>query len=324
MRSLKIGFATSAYNEALNLEEFYARCKQSIGEIQSEWANNIKVDYSIVIVNNGSSDDTLEVLQKLVNTDSRIKGITNASNYDPEPSFAMSLEHAKDCNLIILLCSDLQDPPELATTMVRELIEEESYDACLCLKQKSSGGPLLRASRHSYYKILGYSSRLQVVPRGFHGFGCYRQDVITETLSYWQETGLNLRTCLANASQKPSYVFYNQAERLRGKSSYSIVGYIREATRALLASDAAGSRMALSIGSTGLMVALGVALFLLFNYLSGNSRYQGGVPTVMALIIGSFGIQMLMLAVVSRQIESLRFQNCRPKVRHRQLKNEQR
>jgi glucosyltransferase len=319
MRSLKIGIATSAYNEEFNLDEFYARCKKSIEDIRSEWLNNMHIDYTIVIVDNGSSDNTLKVLQKLVNTDSNIVGIANATNYGPEPSFAIALNHAKDCDLIIFLCSDLQDPPELNVGMVRKLIQDESHDACLCLKQKSSGGPLLRASRHSYYKILGYSSRLQLVPSGFHGFGCYRQDVIQETLNFWHETGLNLRTCLANTSQKPAYLLYDQAERLRGKSSYSILDYIQEATRALLASDAAGSRMALSIGSTGLLMALGVALFLFLNYLSGNSRYQGGVPTVMALVLGSFGIQMLMLSVVSRQIESLRFHNFRPKVRHRLL-----
>jgi len=56
-------------------------------------------------------------------------------------------------------------------------------------------------------------------------------------------------------------------------------------------------------------------LALLANYLSGNSRYQGGVPTVMGLVLMSFAIQMLMFAVMSRQIESLRMSGFRPRVR---------
>ena len=321
MQFLKIGYATSAYNEELNLEEFYTRCKGAFREIESEWKDKLDLDYRMVIVDNGSTDNTLSVLQNLVNADSRITGITNATNYGAEPSFAIALnEAAKDCDLIVFLCSDLQDPPELAIKMVRDLLLNKTYDACLSLKQKSAGGPLLRASRHSYYKILGYSSRMQVVPDGFHGFGCYKSSVVSDSLNYWHETGLNLRTCIANASQTPTYIFYEQPDRLRGKSSYSILGYVQFATRTLLAADAAGSRLALTIGSTGLTVALAVAMFLFLNYLSGNSKYQGGVPTVMALVLGSFGIQMLMFAVVSRQIESLRFQNFRPRVRHRQLK----
>ena len=321
MRPLKISYATSAYNEGLNLEEFYSRCKKSFTEIKAEWKDRLELDYEMVIVDNCSTDNTLSVIQNLVNADSRVTGITNASNYGAEPSFAIALDQAaKNSDLIIYLCSDLQDPPELAVKMVRDLLLNETYDACLSLKQKSAGGPLLRASRHSYYKILGYSSRLQIVPDGFHGFGCFRTDIIRESLSYWHETGLNLRTCLSNASQTPTYIFYEQPDRLRGKSSYGIFEHVQFATRTLLAADAAGSRLALCIGSTGLMAALGVAIFLLINYLSGNSKYQSGIPTVMALVIGSFGVQMLMFGVVSRQIEALRFQNFRPKVRHRQLK----
>jgi glycosyltransferase involved in cell wall biosynthesis len=321
MQTLTISYATSAYNEAQNLEEFYRRCRESFQEIKAEWKDSFELTFTMVIVDNCSTDNTLGVLQNLVNADSRITGITNASNYDVEPSFAIALdEAAKNSDLIIFLCSDLQDPPELTVKMVRDLLLNDKYDACLSLKQKSSGGPLLRVSRHSYYKILGYSSRLQIVPDGFHGFGCFRTNVIRESLTYWNETGLNMRTCMSNASQTPTYIFYEQPDRLHGKSSYSILGYIRFAARTLLASDAAGSRLALSIGSTGLMVALGVAMFLLINYLSGNSKYQGGVPTVMALVIGSFGVQMLMFGVVSRQIEALRFHNFRPKVRNRRLK----
>jgi dolichol-phosphate mannosyltransferase len=321
MRPLKISYATSAYNEGLNLQEFYSRCLESFLEIKNEWKGKFELDYTMIIVDNCSTDDTLKNIQNLVNADSRVIGITNAKNYGAEPSFAIALDRAAgSSDLIIFLCSDLQDPPELTVKMVRDLLLNETYDACLSLKQKSSGGPLLRALRHSYYKILGYSSRLQIVSDGFHGFGCFRTDIIRESLRYWHETGLNLRTCMSNASQTPTYIYYDQPNRLRGKSSYSILGYVQFAIRTLLAADAAGSRLALSMGSTGLIVALGVAMFLLLNYLSGNSKYQGGIPTVMALVIGSFGVQMLMFGVVSRQIEALRFQNFRPKVRHRQLK----
>ena len=93
-----------------------------------------------------------------------------------------------------------------------------------------------------------------------------------------------------------------------------------EAARALLSADAAASRLALSIGSTGMVLALLVGVALLANYFSGNSQYQGGVPTVMGLVLASFGIQMLMFAVMSRQIESLRMSGFRPRVRTRLIR----
>ena len=124
---------------------------------------------------------------------------------------------------------------------------------------------------------------------------------------------------MANACQSPTSIEYRQPDRARGNSSYVGPAYMLEAVRHLLSADAAASRLALSIGSTGMVVALVVALALLANYFSGNSQYQGGVPTVMGLLLMSFGIQMLMFGVMSRQIESLRMSGFRPRVRTRPI-----
>jgi len=201
--------------------------------------------------------------------------------------------------------------------MVQRLLREEQTDAVLAIKSRSAGGPLLRMARRGYYRALGVSSRLQLVPSGFHGFGCYRSEVVDEVLRYWEESGLNLRMCMANACQSPAKIEYRQPDRTRGNSSYVGPAYVLEAVRHLLSADAAASRLALSIGSTGTVLALLLGVVLLANYLSGNSRYQGGLPTVMGLVLMSFGIQMLMFAVMSRQIESLRMAGFRPRVRTR-------
>jgi len=234
-----------------------------------------------------------------------------------------ALEQAMNCDLIVLLCSDLQDPPEVATSMVRTLLQRPEVDAVMAVKRRSTGGPLLRLARRAYYRILSYSSRLQIVPSGFHGFGCYQREVLNEALQYWNNTDLNFRQCLANASQSPVLMGYRQAERKRGVSSYSSWGYWPEAMRSLVSGDAAASRIALLIGSGGLLLAVLVGLLLLANFLRETSGYSGGIPTVMGLVLLSFAVQMLMFAVLSRQIEALRMGGFRAKVRFRHLHQDQ-
>ena len=316
---MKLAYVTSAYNETLNLEELHRRCRlawQSLAEeIKSETGQ--KLGFRMVIADNQSSDDSLETLQRIIASDPDVIGVANGANYGPDASFANVLQHARDCDLVVLLCSDLQDPPELSVAMVQRLLREESTDAVLAIKSRSAGGPLLRMSRRGYYRALGASTRLHVVPSGFHGFGCYRSEVVNEVLHFWEESGLNLRMCVANACQNPASIEYRQADRTGGKSSYVGPAYVLEAARALLSADAAASRLALSIGSTGMVLALVVGVVLLANYFSGKSQYQGGVPTVMGLVLMSFSIQMLMFAVMSRQIESLRMSGFRPRVRTR-------
>jgi len=62
-----------------------------------------------------------------------------------------------------------------------------------------------------------------------------------------------------------------------------------------------------------------VGLFILLNFLRGSSGYGGGVPTVMGLVLISFTVQMLMFALLSRQIEALRMGGFRRRVLFRRL-----
>lgn len=318
---LTLAFVSSAFNEAENLEELHRRCRQAHAELRREFAERVPLEFLFVVADNGSRDASLEVLQGLSRQDPAVQPLANRANYGPEPSAVNAMDQARWCDLLVLLCSDLQDPPELVIPMVRALLERPELDAVLAVKKKSAGGPLLRLARHLYYKVLGYSSRLQRVPSGFHGFGCYRRDVVEEALRYWDNTDLNFRQCLANASKSPLLMDYLQADRKRGVSSYRAWGYWQEALRSLLSADAAASRLALLIGCSGLLLSLLVAGLLLVNFLSGNSGYGRGIPTVMGLVLISFALQMLMFAVLSRQIEGLRMGGFRVRVRFRQLRD---
>jgi glucosyltransferase len=317
MNKLTLAYVTSAFNEALNLEELHRRCRLAWQSLAKEMKTETgqELGFRMVIADNQSSDNTLAIIQNIIASDPDVIGLANTANYGPEASFANVLQQARDYDLVVLLAADLQDPPELSVQMVQRLLKEDSTDAILAIKSQSTGGPLLRLARRGYYKALGISSRLQLVPSGFHGFGCYRSEAVDEVLRYWEESGLNLRMCMANACQSPAKIEYRQADRKHGNSSYVGPAYVLVAVRHLLSADAAASRLALSIGSTGMVLAFMLGLALLANYLSGNSRYQGGVPTVMGLVLMSFAIQMLMFAVMSRQIESLRMSGFRPRVR---------
>jgi dolichol-phosphate mannosyltransferase len=317
--STTIAFVSSAFNEAENLGELYRRCRLVFDNLRREFAGRVPLEFRFMVADNGSEDETLEVLEDLSRRDSAVVALANRMNYGAEASAGNLIDQARIYDLSVFLCSDLQDPPEIAIAMVRTLLERPELDAVLAVKQRLVGGPLLRLARRIYYQVLGLSSRRPVVPTGFHGFGCYRQAVLEEAARSWHSTDLNVRQCLANACQSPLLIEYVQAERLRGASSYRGWGYWPVALRALLSGDAAASRLALTIGSVGLVLAAMVGLFLLVNFLRGSSGYGGGVPTVMGLVLFSFAVQMLMFALLSRQIEALRMGGLRRKVRFRQL-----
>ena len=319
MKEISIAFVSSAFNEEENIEELHRRCRAVHEELAQEFSDRFDLRFNMLLADNGSDDGSLAVLEELIIRDPAVMALANRRNYGAEGSAANLIEQALVYDMVVLLCSDLQDPPEVAGMMVRSLLEQPHHDAVLAVKTRSVGGPLLRLSRNVYYRALSLSSRQQIVPRGYHGFGCYRQSVLEAAIHFLNTTDLNLRQCLANGSQEPLLIKYAQADRLRGISSYRSWGYWPEALRALLSGDAAASRLALTLGSGGLVVAAMVGLFLLVNVLRGDSGYGGGVPTVMGLVLFSFAVQMLMFGVLSRQIEALRMGGLRRRVLFRRL-----
>jgi len=311
---LTLAFVSSAFNEEDNLEELHRRCRAVHAELEGEFQDRFDLRFRMLVADNGSEDGSVAVLESLSRRDPAVLALLNRMNYGAEASAGNLIDQARGYDLIVLLCSDLQDPPEIASGMVRTLLERPELDAVLAVKKRSAGGPQLRLARKLYYKALGLSSRRPMVPSGFHGFGCYRQAVLEEATRFWNGTDLNVRQCLANACQSPLLIDYVQAKRLQGASSYRGWGYWPEALRALVSGDAAASRLALTIGIGGLGLAVLVGLFLLVNVLRGSSGYGGGVPTVMGLVLISFAVQMLMFAVLSRQIEALRMGGFRRRV----------
>lgn len=229
-----LAFVSSAYNEADNVEELYQRCRIVFEALQHEYAENIFLEFRFLVADNYSTDNTLEVLTQLGRKDPAVVALANRMNYGAEASSGNLLDQARNYDLTVLLCSDLQDPPEIAIEMVRNLLEHPELDAVLAVKKRSAGGLILRLARRICYQALGLSSRHPIVPSGFHGFGCYKQSVIEEAVGFWNNTDLNVRQCLTNACQLPMLIDYNHTVRMRGTSSYQGLGYWTEALRAPL------------------------------------------------------------------------------------------
>lgn len=315
MRTISLTFVSTAFNESANFGELFKRCRDAYNIIAHEFSHMLQINYCFIIADNGSGDNSVEILEKICTSDGEILALANHANYGPEASAANALQEASGSDLIVLLCSDLQDPPELSISMVRMLLTRPELDAVLATKKRSSGNSVVRIARKSYYKVLGYSTRLQRVPNGYHGYGCYRRETIEEALRYWNLTDLNLRQCLANASQTAVQVEYLQAERINGRSSYGSFGYWSEAIRSLASGDATASRLSLFTGTTGLIIAVIAGVLLLLNVITGSSGYGRGIPTVLGITVLSFAVQMLMFGLLSRQIEAVRMGGMRKRVR---------
>lgn len=103
-----------AYNEEECLYELYNRLTSVLKSLKN-------YDYEILIINDGSKDDTLSILEELHNKDKHLQYINLARNYGKEIAMAAGFDYAKG-DVVVILDADLQDPPELIPEMLEVFV----------------------------------------------------------------------------------------------------------------------------------------------------------------------------------------------------------
>ncbi len=305
VEELDIAFVSPAYNEESNILPLYEACINAVTSLEAI-NKKIKLTWKLIIIDNCSQDKTSKIITDLASKDKRVIGYRNMMNYGPDANGIYGLKKITDEDAVIFLNADLQDPPSFGIYMLEELIKDrENHDAVIARKISSTEERLVkRIGRYFYYKIMNFSNRDNSVVPDFHGFGCYSNESIKQAIYLWDNTNMNIRCCLASSCVSPKIMSYRAAERLYGKSNYSLASYFNEATSSIITSRSIASKLSLRIGLIGLIISFIILSLILLNQLSGNSGYAPGIATVALITVFTSAINMILLSLVSRQVES--------------------
>lgn len=141
-----ISIIVPAYNEEDCVEELARRLKLVFDE-------NSKYEFEVIIVENGSSDRTWELLQSINAADSRFKVVQLARNFRMDGGLTAGLHYASG-DAAVLMTADLQDPPELITEFIRKW--EEGYENVYMVVTRRTGtGPIRTFNSKAFYWLAG-------------------------------------------------------------------------------------------------------------------------------------------------------------------------
>jgi glycosyltransferase involved in cell wall biosynthesis len=144
-----------AYNEEACVDELARRLSDVFDE-------NAKYDFEVIIVENGSTDRTWDLLQEIHRRDSRFKIIQLARNFRMDGGLTAGLNYARG-DAAVLMTADLQDPPELITTFIKKW--EEGYENIYMIVTKRRGtGPLRRFNSRAFYWVAGKLTDNRIPP----------------------------------------------------------------------------------------------------------------------------------------------------------------
>jgi dolichol-phosphate mannosyltransferase len=146
-----ISLVIPCYNESEVLETSY----RTLAEESQTWPEPVEV----IFVDDGSKDDTWQVIERLARQDGRIRGVRMSRNFGHQAAIGAGLEHATG-NAVVVLDADLQDPPRLIGEMIARW--QEGFDVVAARRQRRQGeSPVKKVLGYVFYRFL---ARITNVP----------------------------------------------------------------------------------------------------------------------------------------------------------------
>ena len=198
------------YNEWNNIISTYTEILKIYEKISSSY------DLEIIFVNDGSIDNSREIIQSLAKNDARILGLSLSRNFGHQFALSAWYEHASG-DLVASMDCDLQDPPALLIHMLTEI--EKWADIVYARRTKRTDGFLKDSAANLYYKLLSNISQVDI-PRNVWDFRLFNRQVL-EVLIRCQEWNRYLRWLFAWFGFRTSFVDYERPERIDGKPWYT-------------------------------------------------------------------------------------------------------
>jgi polyisoprenyl-phosphate glycosyltransferase len=288
-----ISVVTPCYNEEANVEELYGRVKAVFASMQG-------YSYEHIFIDNASQDNTVGVLKSLAAADRNVKIIVNARNFGHIRSPYHALLQAKG-DAVILVVSDLQDPPELIGEFMKKW--EEGSKIVIGVKDKSDENRLMFAVRELYYRILRSVSEMPVI-ENFTGFGLYDRSFI-EVLRGLGETYPYFRGIISELGYAISTVKYTQPAREKGVTKNNFYTLYDMAMLGFVSYSKIPLRMATFTGFVIASLSLLVALaYLVYKLLFWNMFQVGSAPVTIGLFFFS-AVQLIFIGIIGEYIGAM-------------------
>lgn len=286
----KISICIPCYNEEDNIAKTYSIIKEILSD-------NKKYKYEYIFVDNGSEDKTSELIRKIATKDRDVKGIFLSKNFGPESSGKAAFDYAIGDAVVAIGC-DLQDPPELIEKFIKEW--EKGFDVVMGVYMKNEDSLVMKIIKNSFYNLFNIISKTQIPPNAT-GFGLYDKKVVSALKSlpekYRFERGLT-----SWVGFKKTFISYERKKRMRGKSSYNFLDYIKHAERGIFG---------FSYLPLDLLVYGGFLLtFFSFIFIAGylywviayGNPINASIPLLLAIVFFG-GINLLGISVIGKYIQ---------------------
>lgn len=280
------------FREGSALIHFHTRLKKVVKKIKN-------FEVKILYVLDPSPDNSEETLKQIVNSDSQASALVLSARFGHQMSLLAGLENALNSEVIIMMDSDLQHPPELIPKLISKY--REGFDIVYTIRKDSKDVSFIRKKLGKYfYKLLSVLADIPINENAAD-FRLISNKVAHILVKDCPERNLFLRGLVSWVGFNQTGIIFQADKRQFGQSNYSVSKILKLALAGILSFSV--KPLYLSI-MTGLLCALLAFIFILFFIISffTDNSIPSGWTTLATLLLLFNGLNLIFLGILGAYV----------------------
>ena len=286
MEKEEISLVGPCHNEEEALPYFYREFKNVTGQLE-------EYEIELILINDGSRDDTLRVMKGLAEMDSCVKYVSLSRNFGKEAAIYAGFEYASG-DYIAVLDADLQDPPALLPQMMKEI--KNGYDSVATRRVTRKGEPPIRSFfAHCFYKLINRISNLDIVD-GARDYRLMTRQ-FKEAVLQMKEYNRFSKGIFGWIGFQTKWLEFENVERRAGETKWSFWKLFLYSIEGVIGFSVAPLAIASILGLFICCIALVFLLVILIKTLCFGDPVAGW-PSMTCIILMLGGIQLFCIGIL--------------------------
>ena len=277
------------YNELENIPELYPRLRDVMDQTGQDW--------ELILVDDGSTDGSTQVIHKLAENDARVRPVIFARNFGHQIAVTAGIDYSRG-DAVIIIDADLQDPPEV----ILDLIEKwrEGFEVVYAVRKEREGESWFKKTTAAVFYRLIHAITNVDIPLDTGDFRLMDKKVVS-VMKNMREKHRFLRGMSAWVGFKQTGVEYKRKPRYAGESKYPISKMVQFALNAITSFSYFPLQVATYIGfaAAGLSV-LAIPVVAILRLTTGTALFGQATTLIIVLFLG--GVQLISLGIIGEYI----------------------
>jgi len=284
-----ISIVVPVFNEEDNIEVFHQEvCKHM---------EPLKYNFELIFVDDGSSDATPLLLERLSKQDERVRGLIMARNYGHQLALTCGLDHANG-DAVITMDGDMQHPPEMLPLLLSKW--EEGFEVVQTIRMNTEGVSWFKTFTSGlFYKLINWMSKVRI-QEGGSDFRLLDKAVV-ESFRLFKERARFIRGMIGAIGYRQALVEFTAPKRFAGTSKFSLKRMIHFALDGITAYSKLPLRFAFYIGLLFALISFGVTMHVVYIKIFTPEAVPGWA-TISASILLLGGLQLLGLGIIGEYV----------------------